>query len=80
MHPFCLEKRAVLCAEQVQKKPSRTKSVPYGFINSAGCLEIRALTLPWKSCHFFAEIPPSENGNFLLLLALSQSLNLSKKE
>jgi hypothetical protein len=37
-------------------------------------------SLPWKSCHFFAENPSSENGNFLLLLALSQSLNLSKKE
>jgi hypothetical protein len=74
MHPFALKNellygllRKIYCC--------CTKSVPYGFINSVGCLEIRALTLPWKSCHFSAANPSSENGKLLLLL----SLNVSRK-
>jgi hypothetical protein len=40
----------------------------------AGCLEIRALALPWNSCHFFAAFSSSEKWKLLLLLL---SLNLS---
>jgi hypothetical protein len=48
---------------------------PYRTDSSLAAVLPRSLcpSLPWNSCHFFAENPSSENGNFLLFLL---SLNL----
>jgi hypothetical protein len=60
MLPFALE-NVLLYGLNRNINCGCTKSVPYGFILTAGCLEIRAQLLPWKSCLFFAANPSSEN-------------------
>jgi hypothetical protein len=75
---FCLGKRAAIRPAQ-KIKCCRTKSVPYRFISPAGYLEIHAQLLPWKSCHFFATNPSSENWKLLLLL-LSLNLSISPRK
>jgi hypothetical protein len=78
MLPVTLDLRATVRPAQ-KINCCRTKSVPYGFISPAGCLEIRAQLLPWKSCHFFAANPSSENWKLLLLL-LSLNLSISPRK
>jgi hypothetical protein len=48
----------------------------------AGCLEIRALLLPWNSCHFSAAISSQKKKwkLSLLLLSLNLSISLGKNE
>ena len=70
-----------ICAQNRYNKCCCTKSVPYGLFNAAGCLEIRASSLPWNSCLFSAAFFFSENGNPLLfLLSLNLSNSLGKNE
>jgi hypothetical protein len=66
--PYSLE-IVLLYGQNRNIKCGCTKSVPYGFILTAGCLKIRALALPWNSCHFFAAF-----SSLALLLSISQSL------
>ena len=57
------------------------ESVQYGFFFTVGCLEIRALALPWNSCHFFAAFSSSKKWKLsLLLLSLNLSISLGKNE
>jgi hypothetical protein len=60
-------------------KFGRTKSVLYGFFFTAGCLEIRALVLPWNSCLFSAAFSSQKNRNFLFSCSLSISQSLLER-
>jgi hypothetical protein len=77
--PFLLGNCAVVRPEQ-KLKCGCTKSVQYGFILLLICLEIRALALPWNSCHFFAAFSAQKIETSLLLLSLNLSISLGKND